>query len=251
MIKKAPEKDKSERWLLTYADLMNLLLILFIILYSMSKTDVQKATAVAESIREGITGKPTASQVSQSTNSATTSSQPTVANDYSGFYDQLIALIKQSNIANQVDISADSNEIVITLKDTALYSPGSASMNTNSLNLITSIGGLLKQIQYAYIVVEGHTDSDTTKNTQFEDNRDLSSKRANNVARALESVGLKENKILSLGWGEYKPAVPNDTPEHKAQNRRVVLTIVKNGDYLTASQFVVAKDLIAMDSASK
>lgn len=250
-MKKPPEKDNSERYLLTYADLMNLLLILFIVLYSMSKTDVQKATQVANAIRGGFNAAALTTSSSSGTASSVQGGGGTASSgsDYSGFYDKLIALINQAGLSNQVTVVSDSSDVVITLKDSALYASGSATMNPEAVNLMTSIAGLLKQVDYAMIMIEGYTDTDPIHTSQFQDNLDLSTARASNVFRLLSSCGVPADKMTSTGYGEWHPVAPNDTVSNKALNRRVVLTIFKNAHNLTPTQIIAAKELLGLDSS--
>lgn len=247
-MKKAPEKDNSERYLLTYADLMNLLLILFIILYSISKTDASKAAAVAESIRKGFNAAVTTTQTNQSPTSSNTSSTAVSGlGDYQGFYDQLVALINQAGMQNQVQVVASSDDVVVTLRDTALYPSGSADMNAQAVSLMTQIGRLLNQITYSVVIVEGYTDNDPITGGRYIDNLDLSTARANGVNRVLQAAGVPSKKLQSLGHGENDPVVANDTAEHKAINRRVVLTICKT-DVLTAQQIIAYQDILNLNS---
>ena len=249
-MKKGPVKDNSERYLLTYADLMNLLLILFIVLYSMSKTDVQKATAVAESIRKGFNASVATSEYNQSPLSSNTASTAiSGAGDYSGFYDKLIALINQAGLQNEVTVTADSADVVITLKDTALYQSGSAVMSPEATVLMTSIAGLVKQIDYALIMIEGYTDTDPIHTSQYPDNLALSTDRASNVFRLFTACGLPPEKMNATGYGEWHPVASNDTSSNKALNRRVVLTIFKSTNNLTPTQIIAAKELLSLDSS--
>ena len=249
-MKKGPVKDNSERYLLTYADLMNLLLILFIVLYSMSKTDVQKATAVAEAIRKGFNASVATSEYNQSPlSSNTTSTAISGAGDYSGFYDKLIALINQAGLQNEVTVTADSADVVITLKDTALYQSGSATMSPEATSLMTSIAGLIKQIDYALIMIDGYTDTDPIHTSQYPDNLALSTDRASNVFRLFLACGLPPEKMNATGYGEWHPVVANDTSSNKALNRRVVLTIFKSVNNLTPTQIIAAKELLTLDSS--
>lgn len=250
-MKKPPEKDNSERYLLTYADLMNLLLILFIVLYSMSKTDVQKASQVANAIRSGfnVSALATASGASGTGNGGGAASAASGAGDYSGFYDKLIALIQQAGLSGQVSVAADSSDVVITLKDSALYASGSATMDPQAVGLMTSIANLLKQVDYAMIMIEGYTDTDPIHTSQFQDNLDLSTARASNVFRLLTSCGIPADKMTSTGYGEWHPVAPNDTAANKALNRRVVLTIFKNANNLTPTQIIAARELLNLDSS--
>lgn len=245
-MKRPPEKDNSERWLLPYSDLMNLLLILFIILYAMSKTDVQKAAQVAEAMRKGFNASQPAAQqspVSQKTTSTnmgqsekTSSAASTADQDWSSLYDQVSKMVTQAGMQQKVDLTSTSKGLVITLKDNTLYAPGSAVMNQAGQNLVLEIGDALKQVNYALIIVEGHTDSDPIHNAQFQDNISLSSSRADNVERALISRGLQAQKIAAMGRADTVPVAPNDTAENKAKNRRVVITIYKSLSNLTADQ---------------
>ena len=224
---------------------MNLLLILFIVLYASSKTDVQKATAVAESIRKGFNASSTIIATAQSPTSAQTSSTAIAeTGDYSAFYDQLVALIQQSGLQNQVTVVATTNDVVITLKDTALYPSGSADLSPVAHNLMNSIGHLLLQVQFGLVMVEGYTDTDPIHNSQFADNLQLSTERANNVYRVLLGSGVSQDKLASIGWGETHPVAPNTTSANKAQNRRVVLTILRSTNGLTPQQIIAAQDLL-------
>lgn len=246
-MKRPPEKDNSERWLLPYSDLMNLLLILFIILYAMSKTDVQKASQVAEAMRKGFDASQSSTQqspVSQKTantaivqsQAASSASSAAAEPDWSNLYDQVSKMVAQAGMQQKVDLTSTSKGLVITLKDNTLYTPGSAMMNQAGQNLVLQIGDALKQVNYALIIVEGHTDSDPIHNAQFQDNIALSSARADNVERAFISRGLQAQKIAAMGRADTVPIAPNDTVENKAKNRRVVITIYKSLSNLTADQ---------------
>lgn len=262
--KKTVEKDNSERWLLTYSDLMNLLLILFIILYCSSNLDKQKAEAIAQSVREGFgyveDGSSTGSDSGTGTGYAAgneiiyadeevveagaeaspsasvggggeAGASPTYwdqeAAEYQEFYDEIVKLIKEHGLEDKVDISLDNRGVVISFKNTALFAKASAVMSDESNKIIDEIGGMLKNLTYSFILVEGHTDSDPLISKQYTDNMDLSTQRAGNVWRELVKCGLPPEKMASIGYGEYRPIVSNDTEANKAINRRVVVTILR------------------------
>lgn len=256
---KEPEKENSERWLVTYADLMNLLLILFIILYAMSQVDKEKAEAVAESIRQGFgyvenggTGESsgegtglfavdftspgtetdqTAAGASGDAAAGTSGdelywSQQTQA--FQNFYKDIVKLLKDNNLDAMVDVSLDDRGVVISFKDNVLFRSGQADLGTSSLSLIDSIGKMLTDLNFTYLLVEGHTDTDPIHTSQYKDNMDLSTQRAGNVWRELVKCGLSAGNMASIGYGESRPIAKNDTPENKAKNRRVVITILRS-----------------------
>lgn len=251
-MKRPAEKPNTERWLLPYSDMMNLLLILFIILFAMSKTDVQKASAVAESIRKGFNASQTGIQqspVSQNTTSrnlgdANTSTPSTSASqDWSALYSQINSIVSQAGQQQNVDLTSDAKGLVITLKDNTLYASGSADMNPNGALLVDQIGDALKTVNYAFIIVEGHTDSDPIRNSQFKDNLDLSTARAANVERALIVRGLDGKRMGAMGRADTVPIADNATSDGKAKNRRVVITIYKTLSNLTADQIITLDQL--------
>ncbi len=245
MAKVKLEKDTSERWLLTYSDLMNLLLILFIILFSMSQLNAKKAQAVSSSLQQGFSGG--SQSASDSGASGSSSGSGTGAegsgtgtgaggtgadaywtvDEYGQFYQEITKLIKDDNLTDKVAAKLDNTGIVISFKDTVLFPSGSAILGSDALGLIDNIGGLLYGLNYSYILVEGHTDTDPINTAKYPDNLALSSDRAGNVWRELVKCGLPPDSMAAIGYGEYRPVAANDSAEHKAQNRRVVITILK------------------------
>jgi len=248
------EKDTSERWLLTYSDLMNLLLILFIILYASSKQDVVKYEQVAESLREGFSITSPAKQDPANNESGATSQSDTPQNtgdafqsaetmqaatdigstesasadvQYQDFYDELMALLEQNNLTQSVTVTEGTKGIAISFADNVLFDRSSAELNESAYTIIDKIGYLLTGLPFSFILVEGHADSDKIHNQYYEDNMDLSAHRATNVWRRLVACTLPPEKMASVGYGEYRPIAPNSTIEDKAKNRRVVITILK------------------------
>lgn len=252
MPKPKAEKDTSERWLLTYSDLMNLLLILFIILYTSSKLDAEKAAAVSQSLQAGfstIEGAAAASVNKSGNEAGDTGGVDVYWDEYAEFYNEINALLKQGNLQTKVDTTLDDTGIIISFKDNALFPTGSATLGDEASSIITQIGNLLVNLDYSFILVEGHTDTDPISTARFADNMDLSSARAGNVWRTLVSCGLKPECMASIGYGEYRPIAPNDTPENKAKNRRVVISILKKP--FTASTDLVADNLPTNSSSEE
>lgn len=235
MRKPKVEKDTSERWTVTYSDLMNLLLIVFIILYSSSKLDAQKAQQVSQSLNQGFsTMQGTAAAAGQGKGGigkggtdATGSDLYWEADQYGEFYTEITQLLQQDNLQDKVDTTLDDTGVIISFKDNVLFAQGSATINNDGVGIIDQIGTLLTKLDFSFILVEGHTDSDPISTARFTDNMDLSSARAGNVWRELVKCGLQPSEMASIGYGEYRPVAPNDTPENKSKNRRVVVTILK------------------------
>lgn len=242
-MKRPAQEVNTDRYLITYADLMNLLLILFIVLYSLAPKDVGKISAALNAMSESFGGKAKSSAVNGGTAASSGKSSGTTASgtsDYTDFYQDLIGLINKNGIKDKIDVIDTNNEVIITLKDNVLFNPGKAELNPEAVSLMTNIGGLLKNISYGQLIIEGHTDSDPIHTAQFQDNVELSLIRAYNVSKIFTDCGLSSKKILPVGYGENYPVAANDTAANKAKNRRVVITILRRG--LTPADETISTD---------
>lgn len=252
---KAPQKDNSERYLLTYADLMNLLLILFIVLFCMATKDVSKQVDIMTEIAKGFNANTSSTRVSAGIASSGSTKYTKPTSDYSDFYNQLYNLFKSRGILDKVGIVQTRNEVVITLKDTVLFAPGKDELGTDATSILTTVGSLLTKISYGQILVEGHTDSDPISTAQFRDNMELSLKRAYNVYNVFKLSGVNPATMQPQGYGDTKPVAKNDTDANKAKNRRVVITIMGKGltppdETVTASQLLNQQKAASMVASS-
>lgn len=233
-------KENSERWVLTYADVMNLLLILFIILYTMSQVDVAKFNQLAASLKAAFGDSAATMMMMQGANGNSiipldaSSPSPVVS---SSMEDQQMQAVKETieklaekeNLTGEVEVSIKERGVEISIKERVLFKPGSAQIEQVSMQTITRIGKVLLSIPGNHIRVEGHTDNDPINTAQFPSNWELSSMRATNVLRILvEKCGINPKIISSVGYGEFTPKVPNTTPQNKSANRRVDIVILKN-----------------------
>ena len=243
MAKAKVVKDNAERWLLTYSDLMNLLLILFILLYAMSQVDQAKFDALAQSLRDAFgvsTGEKVTpvsgggSSVVPLPNNVPASSPTTVVN--SKMEDKQMAevqkkvdqIIQKGNLGDKVDVEMQERGLNISIKAQMLFKPGDADIVPGSKPTIEEIGAILKQIPGNQIRIEGHTDNDPISNAKYPSNWELSVARATNVLRLLvEKAGIDPKLIAATGYGEMRPLVPNTTAANKAANRRVNIVILR------------------------
>lgn len=242
MAKEKPkvEKDTAERWLLTYADLMNLLLIFFIILYSMSQVDSKKFDQLSGSMRATFGSAAAVTMIGEggSSNSlvklnasAPSSVIPSKLEEtqMEEVKEKVMDLIEQQNLKGNVKVAVEERGIVISITAQLLFYSGSADIETNARPTIEEIGKILLAIPGNHIKVEGHTDIDPIRTSQFPSNWELSSARATTVVRLLiDKAGISSKNISAVGYGEHRPIYPNDTEINKAANRRVDIVIVKS-----------------------
>ena len=226
------------RWLLTYADMITLLLALFIILFSISTINKVKLQRLVRDLGGGFNSQ---DAINNPPNGLTTA---TSKDDLKAMQSNIESYVTKNNLQSQVQtrISSDGKrrELVVTLlSDKQLYDSGKADIKPETQKILNEVYSQLKTRQNE-VRVEGNTDNVPISNAQFPSNWELSSARAVGVARYfVEQDGLSPQRISALGNGEYKPRSKNDTDAHRASNRRVDVVILDT-DANSAAQAAAA-----------
>jgi chemotaxis protein MotB len=222
--------ENSERWLLTYADLITLLLGLFVILYAMSKVDSEKYSKVMQALG-GVFGAPAVMDGNQSVlpaHGALTEREDIANKVQSAMYEDL-----KSDL---VTVSQDTRGVVVHLAEELLFASGKADLKSSSTGSLDLLAGVLKTLPNE-IRVEGHTDNVPIHTPAFPSNWHLSVARAMNTADYLMTKrGLAPTKFNVVGYSEYKPLAPNTTAEDRAKNRRVDIVILSTESGQQAQQ---------------
>ena len=214
------EGNDKDRYLITYADLITLLLGLFIILYTISNIDAVKYKNVAQALGS-IFGKESIKNVSMDVSSNVTESPK------NKLIDQLSKLIENYNYTPSIQLEENERGITIHILDDILFPPGQAVLNENSKIVLNRLASVIKSIPND-IRIEGHTDNTPINTSRYPSNWHLSVDRALNTAYYLiQNEGVDPDKVSIVGYAEYRPIAPNDTPETRTKNRRVDLVILK------------------------
>jgi len=266
-----PEKDNLERWLLTYSDLITLLMIFFVMMYSMSKVDADKFQAIAESLSIAFGGG-TPAQV----DIGVTPGGPSIIETYPvkspteggenpwgeektegtgnggegnvNIENMTIEAIKQkldqfaldNNIQARLVTSIEERGLVVSISDTLLFESGSADITPRAREILDKITNVLASAPN-YIKVEGHTDNLPINTARFPSNWELSVLRATNVVHIMKEK-IPAQQLSAVGYGEYRPIASNDTEEGRAKNRRVDLVILRSKYDLTEPSKTLAED---------
>ncbi len=236
------EKDKSERWLLTYSDMMNNLLILFMILYAMSVIDLAKFQNMAQNFSEAFSSdKTTAAQSSANTEaseyeieeqSATADSTTKTADQQlDNVYQTIQKKLAEEGYQDMVIVEKGDNYIKFSFGENVLFYPDSATIKTEDLGLLKCIGDALVSIEsYIHsIKISGHTATTGQQTTGFF-SWELSSDRSLSVLKYLvETCSLPESKMTISGYSRYHPVASNETEASRQLNRRVDIKITRIG----------------------
>ncbi|MHB8062363.1 MAG: flagellar motor protein MotB [Ruminiclostridium sp.] len=241
MAKVKVEKDNNERWLLTYADLMNLLLILFIILFAMSQVDTVKFQQLSQSLSAafGNGSPPTVTHGSASGNSLidfpATMPSPIIPSkleeqQIEGLQEELSGMVQTEGLGGDVSVKMTERGIVMSIDASLVFKSGSAELEKESLDKVLKIGKeILSKIPDKHIRVEGHTDNVPMKSSMFPSNWQLSAVRAANVLQILvDQAGIKHELISAVGYGDSAPIAENNSDANREKNRRVDIVILRD-----------------------
>lgn len=228
--RKRAEETKVEtagmmRWLLTYADMITLMLALFIILFAMSTISRVKFQQFAKDVAGGFDNQWSVNQPpnggvngKESFNAA--SSVPAIQKDLQRYVDT-------HRLQSQVQVHMDHRGLVITLlSDKSYYDSGSAVLRPETKKILDAVDSFLKKNDNL-IRVEGNTDNVPIATDRYPTNWELSTARAVNVVRYLvEQDRLDPSRISAAGYGQYHPRTDNSSDEAKMQNRRVDVVLL-------------------------
>jgi len=236
-----------DEWIVTYSDLVTLLLTFFILLYSFSVIDIVKFRAFITSFQgSGVldwsssplqerspqdTQQPTEVTATPSEQEIPELEQVNQVNPLVEVYLAVQDFLQESGLDNLVEVRYEDRGIALDIKDRVLFDSGKADLRPEARQLLNKLSELLKRLPYQ-ISVEGHTDNRPINTQEFPSNWELSAARAVRVVRYLvEHQGLDPRHFAAVGYGEHKPVVPNDSLENMALNRRVVIMIIARNPF--------------------
>jgi len=225
-----------ERWLLTYADLITLLLIYFIILFSMSSIDASKFKKMADAMASVF--NPTASSgggndavLPPASDMVIPPVAPMYAKEESEFEemaDKVEKLAEQLGASASFDVHMEKRGLVISIADSALFAAGSADLDPKTREMLGKVSGLAAKTGNS-LRIEGHTDNTPIRSARFPSNWELSTARATAVVRHLVDTGaLPPSRVSAAGYGDTFPKAPNDSQANRSRNRRVDIVVLSD-----------------------
>ncbi|MWC30569.1 flagellar motor protein MotB [Paenibacillus sp. MMS18-CY102] len=247
--------DNQDRWLITYADLITLLMIFFVILYAMSQVDSKKYEVLAQSLQfefrkadsvieggNGVTGaldpskqpipaKPPEEKrnAAQEAEQRKLEEEKRKEQELENVYAIIKAYIKDNKLEEKVFVSNEEQGISIRLSDQFLFDLGKANLKKAASPVLDKLSSLFVKLDHP-ISIEGHTDNlPIQPGGEFRDNWALSAGRSLSVLRYFTEVAkLAPTKFQIAGYGDTRPVVPNTTDANRSRNRRVEITIMRH-----------------------
>ena len=230
-VKKKPEaeKENAERWLLTYADMITLLLALFVVLYATSKADPVKFQQVAVSLQRAFNIP--VLEASAGSSLVSIGNTPTSFVGLTGvgavIGPELISYAQKEDLGDQITVTASRDAVVVELAGALVFGSGSAELRPEARRALEIVAeGIRTRAVRHPIRVEGHTDNTPPNTGRFPTNWELSAARAGATARLLTELGVEADTVTAVGYADTKPIGDNETPEGKTRNRRVEIWIL-------------------------
>lgn len=252
--RKKQEYKMDDSWLLPYADLLTLLLALFIVLFSMSNIDAQKYEELAQVFKSEFThgtsiledsNNPEELPIDEYAEDAKNAEDEEVAeSNHTMELRQLQELqrginnyIAKSNLSDVLETSLTDEGLLLTIVNDISFDSGKAVVKSAGVEIATEVSEFLITDPPHQIVVSGHADDRPMNNDEFSSNWELSVTRAINfMALLLKNESLDPTRFSAKGFGEHKPIVPNTSEENRAKNRRVEVLILPNYEIDTGEQ---------------
>jgi len=266
------EHVNHEAWVIPYADMLTLLMVMFLALFATGRVDLEKFKKLSESLRQefggsaqmvsvgsggsGTTpmeggngifdgavppkvgGEPTEMQVEKARQDYENKAAQEAVDKLQDFKSQLTSKSNIAGLGQGLDFTLEGRGMVVTIvSDSVLFAPGAAGIEPQGTTILGIVAEALKLVPND-IVIEGHTDSRPISTSRFPSNWELSTARATAVLRYLVGVGIDPGRLSAMGYGETHPAADNATAEGQAKNRRVeivILTDVSLEPILTAA----------------
>ncbi len=228
-------EEGAPAWMATFGDMMSLLLTFFILILSFANMDVIKFSAAVGSLRDAFGTK----QVDPGELEAFASTLVRLSDDQTTRVIQVIDLpqrlrVAEADLKRRIELMIANHEleklveaeetprgVVVRVRGQLLFEPGSAKLLPGAYVVLREIAELVRDVEND-VSIEGHTDDSPIRTREFPSNWHLSADRAIAALEYLVGVeGIAAERLSAAGFAHQKPIVPNDTPAHREENRRV------------------------------
>ncbi|GLO66889.1 MULTISPECIES: flagellar motor protein MotS [Oceanobacillus] len=240
-------KKGAPKWMVTYSDMITLILVFFILLFSMSQIDQTKFDQVTESFQNRMIldflpsavplDHPTENTGEKSDNGTLDEIEPIYlakdeVEDRNDELDDLMMSVSQyleeNNLNDVITANRNDRGVVLVLQEKILFKSGEAEILEEAGPFLNHIGSLLSDLPNQ-VKVEGHTDSRPISNYRYPSNWELSGARASSVVRYLiEAKSLHMERFSTVGYADTVPLEPNTSESNMSKNRRVEIIILDN-----------------------
>jgi chemotaxis protein MotB len=229
-----PRKPKKEpagapAWMVTYSDMVTLLLTFFVLLLSMANMDKRKFFDAIGSLK-GAFGFLQSSSVSEVNKPQVISYAPMDDDYVARLYNRVQSMLSRLRIDREIDLVQDRGAVILRVKEAILFDAGNTELKPEALPILREIAGLIKPLPLL-LRIEGHTDDEQPSDPKIT-NWDISVQRAVTVLKFYAGENLVPlDRMSAVGYGDRRPVAPNLSPEQKSINRRVEFVLENLNEY--------------------
>ncbi|MFW5487175.1 MAG: OmpA/MotB family protein [Desulfovibrio sp.] len=234
ILEEEQEDQESGNWLVTYADMVTLLLTFFILLFSMSTLDQTEFTDSFSAIKQALAGKSEKLATSRITSKEASvlveqvKLRRDIQQQQKKVYSEVKYLQTTKGLKGIVTAKLDKGKITLRIPSSVLFDPGSATLKPTGKRVISVLKNFFIKHSDQMINIKGFTDNTVpSAKARYKDNWELSALRAVNVLRLLVGLGISPNRMTATGLADLDPLFPNNSPENRAKNRRVEFVLEK------------------------
>ncbi|UHA71638.1 flagellar motor protein MotB [Paenibacillus sp. 481] len=255
--------SSHERWLITYADLITLLMIFFVVMYAMSQVDASKYASLSQTLQSSFgdsAALPAGAGILEGayTKPGDTGALKTAKDGGSGdmkddkpvaigaitekdlafrkqeaqlrnFMNVIQQYVNENKLGDQIEVADTPKGIAIRMSDKLLFDLGRADLKANAIPTMDKLASLFPQLDTT-VSIEGHTDNlKMSAGGRYKDNWELSAERALSVLRFfVDDKHMDASKFQIAGYGDTRPITDNDSAENRQKNRRVEIIVLRN-----------------------
>ncbi len=233
----------APRWMTTFADLMAVLVVFFVMLYSFSTIDAEKYEQLAESLREVLGSteveeeapaipEPTVIDLEGRSPEPRTIEEPEPEPEYRE-HDEIAEALREA-LRDEleeglIDMADEDDGILLRFEEQAAFELGEKDLNLDFVPVLERVAQVLAETP-GQIVIAGHTDDLPIRSERFRSNWDLSTARAVSVVHVMEDTGVEPARMRATGHADTRPLRPNVDAESRARNRRVDVLLMEDDD---------------------
>lgn len=213
-------------WAITYTGFILILLCFFIMLSSFSSFEEGRIIRFVRSFSRALNILPGGLKFESGKEVLDASAEIIDKNsEIADFSFDIMELANQLGMEKDIEVSVYNKGLAVRFSDTVMFELGAAEISPEAFPLLRKIGSFISGKAYS-IRIEGHTDNLPIHNEKFPSNWELSTARSVNVLRYfIEEEGISHARLSAVGFGEFQPIFPNDSPVQRAKNRRVEIII--------------------------
>ncbi len=237
--------EGGSAWVVTFADMMTLLLVFFILLYTLADFEDEAYRQLIESVQV-IDGDGNQVSVIDFASRKGRNPQPIkpvedllgmnpadapVENIKPMIVTEMESMIDSTDLADSVELEYDGDRINLQIDGRFLFGSGSAELKDRARFIFANLAQMFREHADYSIAIRGHTDDEPISTAQFPSNWELSAVRATTVLRYFIEQGIDPVRMTATGYADYLPLVDNSNPNNRARNRRVEFVLEKESNH--------------------